>query len=208
MRGRCALYAVAVLCGIAVSGCAPLAGAGAGAGPGAGAGAGAGAGGGAGAGVASRSTPAASTVARADRTHEVPTPAGRERASPGWASPEQAVRAFATVYVNWTAATVSGRLRTLARRSIGQARATLELQSREVAADRELHRGRIANSGTVEAVGRLAGSPRRYAVVTRERTSAANDAAYRGLAPEWHVSVATVTRVGRRWVLSGWQPES
>ena len=84
----------------------------------------------------------------------------------------------------------------------------MELQAREVAADRELHRGRIANAGTVEAVGRLAGSPHRYAVVTRERTSAANDTAYRGLAPEWHVSVATVTRVGRRWVLSGWQPAS
>jgi hypothetical protein len=153
-------------------------------------------------------TPAASTVARADRTHEVPTPARRERASPGWATPAQAVRAFATAYVNWTAATVSGRLRTLARRSLGQARATLELQSREVAADRELHRGQIANAGTVEAVGPLTSSPGRYAVVTRERTTAADDAAYRGLAPEWHVSVATVTRVGRRWVLSGWQPEN
>lgn len=188
VRARCAPYAVAALCGVALSGCAPLAGAGVG--------------------VASRSTPAASTVARADQTHEVPTPARPEHASPGWASPEQAVRAFATVYVNWTAATVSGRLRALARRSIGQARATLELQAREVAADRELRRGRIANAGTVEAVGRLAGSPHRYAVVTRERTSAANDAAYRGLAPEWHVSLATVTRIGRRWVLSGWQPAS
>ena len=210
MRARWALYAVAVLCGVALPACAPLGGAGVAgrSSPALG-----------GAGIASRSSPAlggagvasrssASTVVRADRTHEVPTPARRERASPGWASPTQAVRAFATVYVNWTAATVSGRLRTLARRSIGQARATLELQSREVAADRELHRGGIANAGTVEAVGALAGVPHRYAVVTRERTSAANDAAYRGLAPEWHVSVATVTRVGRRWVLSGWQPES
>jgi hypothetical protein len=118
------------------------------------------------------------------------------------------VRAFATAYINWTASTVSVRLRALARRSLGQARAALELQSSEVAADTELHRGKIANAGTVESVGPLPGSPGRYVVVTRERTSAAHDAAYRGLAPEWHVSVATVTRVGRRWVLSGWQPES
>ncbi|HTU28425.1 MAG TPA: hypothetical protein VMF07_03525 [Solirubrobacteraceae bacterium] len=151
---------------------------------------------------------AARTVARADRTHEVPTPAPRERVPNGWATPEQAVRAFAAAYVNWTAATVSARLQALARRSVGQARATLELQAREVAADRELHRGQIANAGTVEAVGALSGSPHQYAVVTREHTSAADDAAYRGLAPEWHVSVATVTLVGRRWVLSGWQPES
>ncbi|HEY3771629.1 MAG TPA: hypothetical protein VGL69_01435 [Solirubrobacteraceae bacterium] len=150
----------------------------------------------------------ARTVARADRTHEVPTPRRRERVVGGWPTPEQAVRAFATAYVNWTAANVSARLKALARRSIGQARATLELQAREVAADRELHRGRIANTGTVEAVGALTGSPHRYAVVTRERTSATDDAAYRGLASEWHVSVATVTLLGRRWVLSGWQPES
>jgi hypothetical protein len=147
-------------------------------------------------------------VARADRTREVPTPARRERTSQGWATPKQAVRGFAAAYVNWTAATVSARLRALARRSVGQARAMLELQSREVASDTELHRGQIANAGTVEAVGRLAGRVDRYVVVTRERTSAADDAAYRGLAPEWHVSVATVTRAGGGWVLSGWQPES
>jgi hypothetical protein len=151
----------------------------------------------------------AGAVASADRTHEVPTPAGPERASRAWASPRGAVRAFATAYINWTAATVASRLRTLAHESVGQARATLELQAREVASDTELHRGRIANSGTVETVGPLAGHGNEYAVVTRERTSAADDAAYRGLAPEWHVSVATVTRVGGgRWVLSGWQPES
>jgi len=155
-----------------------------------------------------RATSPSRVVADADRSHEVPTPAGRQRAAPGWASPQRAVRAFATAYVNWSAATVSSRLRALARRCVGQARATLELQAREVAADRELRRGRIVNAGTVEAVGRLPGRARRYAVVTRERTTAAGDAAYRGLAPEWHVSVATVTRAGHRWVLSGWQPES
>ena len=48
-----------------------------------------------------------------------------------------------------------------------------------------------------------------YAVVTRERTTAANTSAYRGLAPAWHVSLATVTQVsGGLWVLSAWQPEN
>lgn len=200
---RWALWPVAVLVVVAVSGCAALGGPGAPIG----------------------------TIARAERTHgrptpsrpehappgratppgrgtpELPTPSRPEHALPGRATPEQAVRAFAAAYINWTAATVSARLRALARRSVGQARALLELQSREVAGDAELHRGKIANAGTVESVGPLHGSPDRYAVVTRERTGAAADPAYRGLAPEWHVSVATVTRAGRRWVLSGWQPE-
>jgi hypothetical protein len=36
-----------------------------------------------------------------------------------------------------------------------------------------------------------------------------NSTAYAGLAPAWHVAVATVTEVApRRWVLSGWQPEN
>jgi hypothetical protein len=212
---RWALWPVAVLVAVAVSGCAALGGAGAPIG----------------------------TIARAERTHgrpapsrpehalpgwappgrpapsrpehalpgwappERPTPSRPEHALPGWATPEQAVRAFAAAYINWTAATVSARLRALARCSVGQARALLELQSREVAGDAELHRGKIANAGTVESVGPLHDSPDRYAVVTRERTGAAADPAYRGLAPAWHVSVATVTRAGRRWVLSGWQPE-
>ena len=48
-----------------------------------------------------------------------------------------------------------------------------------------------------------------YIVVTRERTTATNTIAYRGLAAEWHVAVATVTRTrGGLWVLSDWQPES
>jgi hypothetical protein len=151
---------------------------------------------------------AAGTVFRADRTHEVPTPARPEHAARGWPAPEAAVRAFAAAYINWTAATVGRRLRALARDSVGQARVTLEVQAGEVASDRELRRGRIDNSGTVEAVAPLPGGAGRYVVVTRERTSAADDAAYRGLAPEWHVSVATVQRVGGRWVLSGWQPEN
>jgi hypothetical protein len=149
-----------------------------------------------------------SSITRADRTHEVPTPARAERVLRGWATPQRAVRVFTSIYVNWTASTVSARLRSLARDSVGQARAMLELQAREVAADGELHRGRIANSGVVEAVGGLAGGSRRFVVVTRESTRAADDAAYRGLAPEWHVSLATVRRIGGRWVLSSWQPEN
>jgi hypothetical protein len=151
--------------------------------------------------------PGSSTVARANRTHEVPTPARPERASRGWPTGAAAVRAFAAAYVNWTATTVASRLRALARESTGQARATLVLQAHEVGADGELRRGRITNAGTVEAVAPLPGAGRRYVVVTRERTSAADDAAYRGLAPEWHVSVATAARIAGGWVVSGWQPE-
>jgi hypothetical protein len=165
-------------------------------------------------------TPAAATpaaadasrtaIARADRTtHELPTPHGPERVDGGWPTPAQAVEGFTARYINWSAATVASRLRALARASIGQARAAVSEQASEVARDGELRRGGIANAGTVEAIGPIAGARDRYAVVTRERTTASSSAAYQGLRPAWHVALATVTRLpDGLWVLSGWQPEN
>jgi hypothetical protein len=161
-------------------------------------------------------SPSATAIARAGRTHELPTPAGPVPVTGGWRTPSGAVSAFASEYINWTAATVGSRLRALARASLGQARAEMRSEAQEVGRDRELRAGEITNSGTVESVAALAardgapaGEPREYTVVTRERTSAARDDAYRGLVAEWHVSVATVTRLSDGlWVVSGWQPES
>lgn len=159
-------------------------------------------------GAAGTST-AAAALAQAQRTHEYPAPAPRQPVVGGWRTPAAAVEAFAVTYVNWTAHTVSARLRGLAQVSVGQARSAMAQAANQAAHDSELRRGGIANSGTIEAIGPVSGQPHRYAVVTRERTTAANDGAYRGLAPAWHVSVATVTRMANGlWVLSGWQPEN
>jgi hypothetical protein len=150
-------------------------------------------------------------VTQAERRHEYPAqraPA-RERARDTSADPAAAVRAFATAYINWTAATVTAQLRVLAALSIGQARAAMTLAASQTAGDYELRRGGVANHGTVEAVAPLTGSADRYAVVTRELTTATATGAYRGLRPAWHVALATVTRVdGGGWALSGWQPEN
>jgi hypothetical protein len=150
-------------------------------------------------------------VAQAERTHEYPAPPApaRERAQRANSDPAAAVRAFAAAYINWTAVTVTARLRALAAVSVGQARAAMTLAASQTAADYELRGGGVANHGTVEAVVRLAGSSDRYAVLTRELTTATATAAYRGLQSAWHVALATVTRVdGGGWALSGWQPEN
>ena len=158
----------------------------------------------------SRPAPPPSAVSRAQTTHELASPRPRQTvASPGAATPEQAVRRFASAYINWTAGTVGREMTTLASASIGQARSALQLAAAQTAGDYELKRGGIANSGTIEAVAPLRASHNRYVVVTRESTTAKADAAYRGLRPAWHVAIATVANVvGRGWVLSGWQPES
>ncbi len=148
-------------------------------------------------------------MARAQHTHEIPTPAPRSTAPGGWRSPVQAVQVFAQAYINWTAATVARHLRVLAYVSVGQAHSAMSLAAAQTARDADLHRGGIANSGTVEAIAPVTGRRNVYAVVTRERTTAANTSAYQGLSATWHVTLATVTQVdGGLWTLSGWQPES
>ncbi|MGI9184485.1 MAG: hypothetical protein ACR2GZ_05890 [Solirubrobacteraceae bacterium] len=148
-------------------------------------------------------------VAQAQRTHEYPSPRRPQRALGGISSPALAVAAFASGYINWTAATVTGRMRGLAALSVGQARAAMTLAAAQTAQDYELRRGGIANSGTVEAIAPVRGQRDRYAVVTRELTTASGTDAYRGLRPSWHVALATVTPAASGgWVVSSWQPEN
>jgi hypothetical protein len=152
---------------------------------------------------------APSAVARADATHEYPSPPPPPQTAPHAApSAAQAIRAFVTAYINWNARTVSADMRSLAMRSIGQARAAMTLAAAETADDYELRRGGIANSGAVEAVAPLLGHRDQYVVVTRESTTATNTTAYQGLSPAWHVALATVQQLpGGGWVLSDWQPQ-
>ncbi|MGH2915045.1 MAG: hypothetical protein ACRDMX_08655 [Solirubrobacteraceae bacterium] len=148
-------------------------------------------------------------VSGAESTHELPTPVPRQTVIGGWPTPVQAVRAFATTYINWTAATVSLRLRTLALVSVGQARSAVTLAAAQTASDYELRRGGIANQGVVEAIAPAPGAQHRYVVVTRERTTSSDSAAYRALMPAWHVTLATVAEIqGGHWVVSSWQPQS
>jgi hypothetical protein len=151
-----------------------------------------------------------SKLARAQATHEYPSPTPpRETANGAASSAPQAVRAFATAYINWSAQTVAGDMASLAARSVGQARSAMTLAAAQTADDYELQRGGIANHGTVEAVAPLPRKPDQFVVVTLESTSATNTTAYQGLRPAWHVALATVTELpGAGWVLSAWQPEN
>ncbi len=150
----------------------------------------------------------ADKLAQAARTHEVPTPAPPEHA-PGAVSAAQEISRFATIYINWTAQSVATQMAELALASVGQARSEMALAAAQTGRDSQLHEAGIANSGTVEAVAALPGQLDRYVVVTCESTSATDTTAYQGLAPAWHVTIATVLELApRRWVVSGWQPES
>jgi hypothetical protein len=147
---------------------------------------------------------------QAQATHEYPSPAPPpDRVATTAGAAAQAVRAFATEYINWDAANVTARMQDLATNSIGQARSAMALAAAQTANDYELRRGGIANAGTVEAVAPLQGHHDEYVVVTREQTTATNTTAYQGLQPAWHVAIAVTAQVAPgQWVVSRWQPES
>jgi hypothetical protein len=154
--------------------------------------------------------PAVSPVSRAEATHEYPSPPTRRQlGARGSRTAIGAVSAFASAYINWDARTVTEDMHALANRSVGQARAAMQLAAAQVRSDYELERGGIANHGTIEALAPLRAGPNRYVVVTRELTTASATTAYQGLQPAWHVAIATVTQQrSGGWVVSGWQPES
>src|ERR1700684_1424807 len=94
-----------------------------------------------------------STVTRAQRTHEIPTPAPGRQALGGWRSPGQAGQGVAAFDLNpaaWTADTAATHMHILAQAAIGQARSAMTLAAAQVAHDSSLKLGGIANSGTVE----------------------------------------------------------
>src|ERR1700729_2634821 len=115
-----------------------------------------GGGGGGGSGGGSPARRASSALARAQAVHEYPSPPPPpENAARAAPTATQAIRAFATAYINWNAHTVSADMRSLAGRSVGEARAAMTLAAAQTAEDYELREGGIANSGAVEAMGPL-----------------------------------------------------
>ncbi len=153
----------------------------------------------------------AAKVAQANRTHEYPAAPTPRQTTSGGASTvaATAVRRFAAHYINWSAATVTRQMQTLALASIGQARSAMALAAAQSQNDYELRHGGIANQGVVEAVAPLPGRRNQFVVVTREQTTATDTSAYAGLRPAWHVAIAGVTQVAPgQWVVSRWQPES
>jgi hypothetical protein len=130
-------------------------------------------------------------------------------AAPTEAQAVGVITAFARGYINWDPGDLARRLTGLAAASVGQARSEMALAAVQSRTDTTIVQGGISNRGTVEAVAPRSGHPGQYLVVTRETTLASASTAYQGLAPAWHLTVATVVPArGGGWVVSEWQPES
>jgi hypothetical protein len=122
-------------------------------------------------------------------------------------SPQAALERYANLYINWTAADVTGRQRELASISLGQARAQALQAATSTAGDTQLRKSRVANSGSVVAITRGRGlAAGEWVLVTREQTSGQGD--YTGLPPTLHVIYAELTATPKGWVVTQWQAAS
>ncbi|MGO9959411.1 MAG: hypothetical protein ACLP50_26140 [Solirubrobacteraceae bacterium] len=120
---------------------------------------------------------------------------------------QAALERYATLWCNWTAATVISRQRQLASISLGQARAQALAAAASFAADSTLASSQVANSGQVVAIAPgLAGAAGDWVVVTREQTTGQGD--YQGLPATLHVTYAQLTHTPDGFVVSLWAPQS
>jgi len=141
---------------------------------------------------------------------EPPAPARRQDGAGGvfdpQATPQAALRRFATVYANWSYRTLGRDQALLASMSVGAARLAERQAAESTRADTTLTRARLANRGAAISVSEDLARSAWWIVVTQEQTSGGGE--YEGLAPKPHVSLAQVARVGGGWAVSQWLPQS
>lgn len=122
-------------------------------------------------------------------------------------TPQAALARYASLWCNWTAATVIARQRRLAATSLGQARAQALAAAASLQGDATLAASHVANSGSVIAItpglGAASGD---WVIVTKETTSGEGD--YAGLPATVHVTYAQLTDTSGGWVVTLWSPQA
>jgi len=132
-------------------------------------------------------------------------PAGT--APSGAATPRQALRLYARLYINWTATTIGAHQRQLAAMSQGTARAAALQAAASYSRDPELEHSRVANTGTVVSIAAGQGPQRGdWVIVTSEHTTGQGD--YTGLPAAAHVTYAHVTNAPDGWFVDQWSPQN
>ena len=131
----------------------------------------------------------------------------RVSAAAGSSTARDAVIRYATLAINWQAATLAAHERRLAALAIGAARLQAGQQAASAPTDRALIEDRVANHGQViSAQPGVGPARRRWVIVTDEQTTGQD--AYRGLPAQLHVTYAITTHTQRGWVISQWAPQT
>lgn len=134
-----------------------------------------------------------------------PTPQSQAPNSPA-VTPEQAIRHFALLYVNWTWQTLPTHLRQLASVSVGAARLAEQQAAAGAGRDSEIAATHVFNRGQIVSIAASQTHPDDWVIVTREQTG--GNAQYDGLQPSWHVTLARLVRVSSGYSISQWLPQN
>jgi hypothetical protein len=128
----------------------------------------------------------------------------RLAAGAGQSSPVAALERYATLWSNWTAATVVARQQQLAGMSLGQARAQALQAAASLQHDSTLAASHVVNHGQVVAIAPSLIDRGTWVVVTSETTTGDGD--YTGLPASLHVTDAQLTHTRHGYVVSLWSP--
>lgn len=134
-----------------------------------------------------------------------PSPQSQAPNSPA-ATPEQAIRRFALLYVNWTWQTLPTHLKQLAVMSVGAARLAEQQAAAAAGRDSELAATHVFNRGQIISIAPSQTQPGEWVIVTREQTG--GNAQYDGIQRSWHVTLATLAHVSSGYSISQWLPQN
>jgi hypothetical protein len=125
----------------------------------------------------------------------------------GAATPRQALRLYARLYINWTARTIGAHQRQLAAIAQGTARAAALQAAASYSRDPELEHSRVTNMGAIVSLAPGQGPKHDdWVIVTSERTTGTGD--YTGLPAAAHVTYAHLTHTPNGWVIDQWSPQN
>ncbi len=134
-----------------------------------------------------------------------PTPQSQAPNSPA-ATPAQAIRRFALLYINWTWRTLPTHLQQLAAVSVAAARLAEQQAAAAAGRDSELTATHVFNRGQIVSIAASQTQPDEWVIVTREQTG--GNAQYDGLQPSWHVTLARLAHVSSGYSISQWLPQN
>jgi hypothetical protein len=159
---------------------------------------------------ARRASPAASGPAAAQNPGESPAPppptAQTQKPRTTAGTPEQAIRQFALLFVNWTWRTLAPHLRELAAISVGAARLAQQQAAAAQGRDSEIAATHVYNRGQIVSIAPSQTQPGEWVVVTREQTG--GNSQYDGLQPSWHVTLAKLVNLSSGYSISQWLPQN
>lgn len=123
------------------------------------------------------------------------------------ASPRAALRRYALAYANWDANNLLAHTRALASLAVGAARLADEQTTASQSRFKELAAHHVRNRGLVLSIA--PGEARahgQWIIVTLEQTTGTGP--YASLPALPHVTLARAVRLGQRWSIAEWNPQT